>query len=177
MDRFAGLVVDTSIWINLLATQRIWQIIECLPISCATPEQVICEVLRDPISHNLYPVDDHPLRGRADIEIVTLQGQSLDLFFELVVHDAISNLGDGEAASIAIAATRGWAVALDERKARRLVRERFPEVQLISSFELLRLPVVERALGIENRRMAAANAERYGRMHEPHDLRAATRKS
>lgn len=170
MAHFPGLVIDTSIWINLLATQRTWAIIRCLSTTCAAPEQVVGEVQRDPISGRHYPLDSHPLRGRSELEIVDLQGASADLFCGLVGNAIVKNLGDGEAASIAIAADRGWAVAIDERKARRLVRERFPGVPFISTFELLSLPEVERCLGRNARDIAIADAKRFGRMHVPRDV-------
>jgi predicted nucleic acid-binding protein len=172
-----GMVLDTSVWINLLATGRAWEIVSCFGTKCMAAQQVVCEVQRDPISQRPYDVSQHPLRGRADVEIIDLSGPAIDHFFSLVGRDSLGNLGDGEAATIAIAATRGCAIGLDERKARRIVRERFSSLLLISSFELLRLPSVERTLGTAAIDEAIADASRYGRMHSPKDLLAGTRPS
>jgi predicted nucleic acid-binding protein len=164
-----GLVVDTSIWINFLATGRIWEIVGALDVPCSTPEQVLKEVLRDPVSAMVFPTDQHPLRNRPELEIVSLDGQSLEVFFELISGSAAQRLGDGEAAAIALASTRGWTIAVDERKARRLVRERFPSLSIIMSIELLSLPSVTATLGADQARAALADAIKFGRMHIPHD--------
>jgi predicted nucleic acid-binding protein len=164
-----GLVVDTSIWINFLATGRLWEIIGALGVPCSTPEEVLKEVLRDPTSSKPFPADQHPLRNRPELEIVSLDGQSLELFLELVSGDVAQRLGDGEAAAIALAYARGWTIALDERKARRLVRECFPNMAMAMSIELLSLPSVTATLGADHAKAAVADAITFGRMHVPKD--------
>lgn len=172
MDLPEGLVIDTSIWINLLATGRLWEVVAALPYTCCAPEQVVSEVRRDPITQAVYEADRHPLRDRSELEITALDGAALDLFLSLVGNDVESSLGDGEAASIAIAAARGCAVALDERKARRVVRQRFPAMPMVMSIELLHLPSVISRLGQNGVSAAVADALRYGRMHIPREFRA-----
>lgn len=164
-----GLVLDTSIWINLLATGRIWEIVTALGASCSTPEQVAGEVLRDPVAGSAFPSDQHPLRGRSELEIVTLGGRSLELFLDLVSGNVAQGLGDGEAAAIALAVVRGSTVALDERKARRVLRERFPTVPMIMSIELLSHPNVVSYLGVDDARASIDRAMQFGRMHVPAD--------
>jgi predicted nucleic acid-binding protein len=172
MAKAEGLVIDTSIWINLLGTGRTWEVIDALPYQCCAPEQVILEVLRDPISGMTYGPMDHPLRDRFQLDIVTLHDRSLEIFLSLVGGAPADNLGDGEAAAIAIASVRGCAVALDERKARRVARQRFPEMPTIMSWEILRLPTVAEALGTDGVSTAVSDALKYGRMHTPKEFPA-----
>jgi hypothetical protein len=47
-------------------------------------------------------------------------------------------LGDGEAAAIAVAVSRGLDLVIDDRKARRIVRERFDQVRTYWTVDVLR---------------------------------------
>jgi hypothetical protein len=70
------------------------------------------------------------------IELRTLDPDNLDLFIDLASDpDA---LDDGEAATIAVAVGAGAVPVLDERKARRVFREHFPERHIESSAGLFR---------------------------------------
>ena len=176
MDLSKGLVLDTSICINLLATRRIWDVLACIGGQCAIPEQVLREVQRDPVSRAPFSIESHPLIGRLELEVVKLSGSAVANFFILVGGDSISNLGDGEAASIAVAVARGCAVALDERKARRIARERFPSLSVTCSIELLELPAVEMRLGKRVVSEAISDALSIGRMNIPRDSMASVKR-
>ena len=43
-----GLVLDTSVWLNLLATDAMEAILSGLAVPCYAPEQVVMEVRRHP---------------------------------------------------------------------------------------------------------------------------------
>ena len=60
---------------------------------------------------------------------------------------APDGLGDGEAAAIAVAAHRGLDIALDDRKARRIIGGRFPRLQMFWTVDLLRAPSLAAVLG------------------------------
>jgi predicted nucleic acid-binding protein len=63
-----------------------------------------------------------------------VKGQAEQIrFIELAV-----DLDDGEAASIAIAETRGFALATDDKKARALIQRKGVTIKLWSTLELLR---------------------------------------
>ena len=164
-----GLVLDTSVWINLLATEAMEEILGALAIPCHAPEQVVTEVKRHPTTGVVFSDDDHPLRRSSRSEIISLEGAELDLFLELVGALAGDALGDGEAAAIAMAATRGLDLAIDDRKARRILRERFSKVRTHWTIDLLRTPAVVEALGRQVVEECLARARRFGRMHIPRD--------
>jgi predicted nucleic acid-binding protein len=163
-----GLVLDTSVWINLLATDAIEAILRALAVPCHAPEQVIAEISRHPITGIIFPPDKHPLREPSlGVQILSLQGAELDLFLEIVGAPAADALGDGEAAAIAIAVSRGLGLVIDDRKARRIVRERFSQVRIHWTVDLMRARRIITALGRYRADNCFAKAERFGRMHVP----------
>ena len=163
--------MDTSVVINLLATGRMSDIVGCLGINILVPSQVRREVLRDPISKLPLDENNHPLDRVEGVKIVALSASSLALFLSLVEGEAAHGLGDGEAAAIAHAATGNHAVAIDERKARRILHSHFSEISLVSSIEILTSPLVAAALTSIGAQKAIDDANMFGRMHIPRDLR------
>jgi predicted nucleic acid-binding protein len=68
---------------------------------------------------------------KGQIVVCPLEGErELELFVEFAI-----NLDDGEASSLAIAVSRGWTLATDDRKGRRLATKH--HVKLISTSELI----------------------------------------
>jgi hypothetical protein len=90
------------------------------------------------------------------VSIVSLQGKVLDLFLDIVGRPAVDALGDGEAAAIAVAVTRGLDLVIDDRKARRILRQ-----------HLLRAQHVLAALGRRRAGDCFTKAQRFGCMHVP----------
>lgn len=140
------LVADTSALINLNATNRASQIIQALPNKLVVEQTVIEEL------------QFGRLRGRSDADIaerlaadgvieIDRLATGLDHFETLVAGSAVDTLDDGEAATIAFALEKSAIPLIDERKAHRICRERFPSLQVASTLELLAHPNVETALG------------------------------
>lgn len=164
----SGLVLDTSVWINLLATGAIEAVLAALAIPCHAPEQVVAELKRDPVTGDAFNPDRHPLRDMSSrVSILTLGAAERNLFLKIVGAPAADALGDGEAAAIAIAASRRMDIAIDDRKARRIIRERFPLLQVRWTVDLLRAPLVVAALGARQAEECFEKARRLGRMHVP----------
>jgi hypothetical protein len=116
----------------------------------------------------VFAFDKHPLREPSlGVQIVSLQSAELDLFLEIVGAPAADALGDGEAAAIAIAVSRGLDLVIDDKKARRILRERFSQVRIYWTVDLLRARQVVNALGRYRADDCFAKAERFGRMHVP----------
>lgn len=159
-------MLDTSVWINLLATEAIDAIIRALELPCFAPEQVFAEVKRHPVTGAVFSPDDHPLRqSLPNVAIVSLEGLELDLFLDVVSASAGDALGDGEAAAIVVAACRGMDLIIDDRKARRILRERFSHVRTYWTVDVLRADFVVQALGVQRADQCFMKAQRFGRMH------------
>lgn len=158
------LVLDTSVWINILATGEFERIISAVARRCLVPEHVLTEVRRDPVTKQDYSASHHPLLRGPPVEVVALDDTELGVFLDLVSAPARDRLGDGEAAAIATAIFRRAVLAIDERKARRILRERFPTLSLLRSVDLLRSPEVVAALGKQAAQDCFERARHFGRM-------------
>ena len=168
LGQSGGLVLDTSVVINLLATEAMEPILVALAVPCHAPEQVVTEIKRHPITGAICTGNRHPLRQMTSpVSIVSLAREELDLFLDIVGRPAVDALGDGEAAAIAVAVTRGLDLVIDDRKARRILRQQFSQVQTYWTVDLLRAQEVLAALGRRQAEDCFTKALRFGRMHVP----------
>uniref|UniRef100_UPI0025FB5B37 hypothetical protein n=1 Tax=uncultured Caulobacter sp. TaxID=158749 RepID=UPI0025FB5B37 len=131
----------------------------------AIPEQVLGELKLDPVTRRPFVGDIHPALQIPMVELVALGGGELDTFVELVSAEAPDRLGDGEAASIAIALSRQLQLGIDEKKANRILRERFSSIPVFRSTDLLTHPSVTQGLGHATASDCYERAVKYGRMH------------
>jgi hypothetical protein len=86
---------------------------------------------------------DPPKARRIDLQLLVNLGLLLIVSPDTEVEqnsfvDFAAVLDDGEALTGAVAGCRDWAIATDDKKARRVFRERLPHVQLISTPELVK---------------------------------------
>lgn len=143
-----GFVLDTSVWINILGTGCAERILASLGAPALVVDTAAGEVTRDPLdprsSDPLLPLIQAKL-----IEQVALDAEGAALFVSLVGAESPDDLGDGEAATLAFASRNQLCAAIDERKARRVAGERFPELTLVSTVDLFRTPSVIEALGAD----------------------------
>jgi hypothetical protein len=97
--------------------------------------------------------------------VVTLDDEgAMELFEQLVVGPAVETLDDGEAATIAYAVTLGATALVDERKALRICRERFPSLRVACTIDVLLHEGVHEKLGAEGLGNALYNALTDARM-------------
>jgi predicted nucleic acid-binding protein len=100
-------VTDANIVINLLHVNRIDLLGKLHPYSFVVPEEVILEI-RDPSQSAALQV---ALGNGLLVEVRLAELPELKLYTEL-----LKTLGSGEAACLALAESRGWLIASDERK-------------------------------------------------------------
>lgn len=158
-------VFDASVWINLFATEKAGAIIDAFGVDIDLPPQVLRELRRDPVTNRPFDNLNHPALAIPSVRRSALAGAEIGLFLELVAAAPPNGLGDGEAAAMAIAVHRHSVLAVDERKARRILAERFPHVTILRSAEILNAPSVLAALGEVAAKECFAKAVRHGRMH------------
>jgi predicted nucleic acid-binding protein len=117
------ILLDACVAINLAATGRLEQIASALNLTFVIAAQAAAEAghLRDTVDGELVlrPINLEQHESSQAVKIVNLGRQELVLYVELA-----AIVDDGEAATIAIAITRGLELATDDRKARKLCQER-----------------------------------------------------
>ena len=132
------LLLDASCLLNLCATDRLLEIAAALPWQLAVVDYVMeQEVLYVRIigaQEGTVPVDLSPLIDEGLLLVMRLETPSEEASFV----ELAAVLDDGEAVTGAIALTRGHLVAIDDRKARRVLGEKAPGMRLVSTLELMR---------------------------------------
>jgi hypothetical protein len=139
--------------------------VEAIGSPIYVPEQVLGELKLDPVTRRPFPRGPHPALASDKVRLVSLSGSELETFVELVGAAAPHRLGDGEAASIAIALNRNCRLGVDERKANRIIRERFDAIQTFRSTDIWTEFSIARTLGEEIVLESYNLAVKYGRMH------------
>ena len=142
-----GRAFDASVIINLLGSGVAERILRVLPGSRIVVENTSREVMRHPLDRTDRADPIAPLVAAGLLEQVSLTTESLTTFMGLVGAESPDDLGDGESAAIAVAHHLQLAVALDDQKARRIARDRFPNIPLVSSVDIFALPEVASDLG------------------------------
>ena len=165
-DRTAPVVADTSVVINLNATGCSEAILGALPNRCVVVEAVSLE-LQTGRRTGRGDVDALAvLIQRHFVEQAQLGDAGMSHFASLVSGSAAETLDDGEAATIACAIERSAVALIDDRKAIRICAERFPNLTVGCTVDVLAHRHVQAALG---RLLADAvfNALDRGRMRVP----------
>ena len=132
------LILDASCLLNVYATSRMLEIAAALPWQLAVAdfvlEQEALYVRTIEEQEGTVPVDLSPLIDAGLLLVLRLETPSeQSSFVELA-----AVLDDGEAVTGTIALNRGHLVAIDDRKARRVLGEKDPGLRLVSTLELMR---------------------------------------
>ena len=163
-DRSIDLVLDTSAAINLICTARSRDIIAALDRPVRLPSRVHAE-LRDGRACGHDQIDAvEKLLGEGILEAAPLDDASAQTFLTLVGGPSTESLGDGEAATIAIAHATQAVAVIDERKARRIIRESYATLSTVMTVDLLLDGAMIERLGAGLIADATLAAIRIGRM-------------
>ena len=101
------------------------------------------------------------------IVLAGLGGTGKRIYGSLVTGGAHQTLDDGEASVIAHAVEIEGIGMIDERKAKKICRERFPQISMVTTIDLLISKSIEKTLGKERQKKAIYNALVKARMHVP----------
>jgi predicted nucleic acid-binding protein len=170
-DLSAPLVADTSVVINLIATGCAPAIVRALPGRLVVVDAVPAELDMGRRSgrHNADRLNE--LVDAKLVEIVSLGDVATQHFSALVIGSAATTLDDGEAATIAYAVEQAGTAFIDERKAIRICEDRYPELRVGCTVDILVHPDVQCHLGTEALAVGIFNALQSGRMRVlPHHL-------
>jgi predicted nucleic acid-binding protein len=164
-----SIILDTSVALNLLATGVGLSVLESLEVSC-----FVCSAVVD---ETIYIRSDDPTQPREAVSIdlwlasgtVKVINPDSPLEEELYVQFA-ADLDDGEAMSLAICRARGYALAIDDRKARRIAsRLALPGVQLLSTSQIVHHWAIRTGAAPGELKRILSAIELKARFIPPHD--------
>lgn len=162
------LILDTSVLINLHASARGTEILTALPNHVVVPELVAAELEHETSKENGEHRFIQALANGGVVELSALTDSESALYERLVTGG--NSLGDGEAATIAMAAARNHIAVVDERRGRKQAGRLVPAGNTAWSIDLILHPIVAKGIGREAQIEAVYLALRDGRMrvHEDH---------
>jgi predicted nucleic acid-binding protein len=167
IDPTAPVVIDASTVINLNATACGPRILKAISNPFIITDIVQGELLEDRRNgrHDGQLVAELVAEGL--ISVAKFEDLRESHFEELVIGWGDATLDDGEAATIAYGVEKGAVALIDERKATRICGERYPQLVVGNSFDVLAHSAVLAALGDGATADAIFNALRFARMRVP----------
>lgn len=114
-DRDSILVLDASVIINLLATGYAGAILQAVPAPIVVTDNVIREIEQGAVNGRPEPKQLSELIHNQTLKREELSGIALEHFFDLVSGSTAASLGDGEAATLALAHSNGFTAVIDEK--------------------------------------------------------------
>lgn len=161
-DTTATIVLDTSVIINLHACGLGERILATIPNRVVLPQAVIGELEREAERSDAELAFAKALVDQKIAELVWLDERSFGIFEKLI--SGSPSLGDGEAATIALASTNNAVPVIDERKGRSRAATLLGMSALPWSLDLLVHPAVQNVLTEAERIETLYDALRNGRM-------------
>ncbi len=161
-DTLTPLVPDTSVLINLHACTFGEQVLRAIPNDVILPETVVAELNHETSHANGENGFIQRLITENVVKVVQMDETAYRIFEALICSPG--SLDDGEAATIAIAAAKGFLPVVDERKGRARARELLNGQYPAWSLDLLIHPAVQEAIPDGNYIEAVYLALREGRM-------------
>ena len=134
------IILDTCCLINLCACGEAADILAALPRPAVVAQSAADELLVGNQGSD-YPDEGGKVAVNLELLIEQVLLQVVDVASEIEAELFLqygAQLADGEAATAAIAESRDWSPVTDERKARRLLVQRAPHLQQLSTPELIR---------------------------------------
>ncbi|MGL4618763.1 MAG: hypothetical protein ACRCZS_06845 [Chroococcidiopsis sp.] len=132
------LILDACCVLNFYASGQLLAILKSIPVQVA-----VTQVVREQELRTLQPLEGEENDGATQFEAAIAQRLLITVDFEseeeaelFVNYAAI--LGDGESATGAIAVCRQWAIATDDKKAISFFRKETPQLQILSTLEIVK---------------------------------------
>ena len=161
------LVIDTSVAINLIATRRAQDIIAAQSGAVVVTKHAFCETASGSSKGHRNSEVIQDLISAGVLRVAQLGDRGCRIYASLVDGSAARTLDDGEAATIGCACELAGVAAIDERKARSLCSEAFPQLEVISTVDILLHECARQVLGEEGQIEAIVRALRDARMRVP----------
>jgi len=136
-DLARALVGDASFWINVVATKRVERLLRAISASPTITDVAFAELERGRSKGRVAVEVVASLVQAGTVNVVRCAPEDEEVFTSLIVGSATETLDDGEAATLVCAARAGFTAVIDERKATSIAAIRFPELQVLSTVDLL----------------------------------------
>lgn len=165
-DVSRALVLDAGAALNLLATGRPRAVLQCLAHKIVMEEMSAARLTAAPPQSPLGrgALDDLARQGTLSIE--RLDAVAYDTFLQLVAATPPGDLGDGDAAAVALAISCGGDLVVDEPKTARIAEALLGRAPL-HTLDLVAAPAVLDALGQTGLAEALAAAARMAHIRVP----------
>ena len=164
-----NLILDASVLINVLGTGRPELVLQALSRRMLMDEVALREVTVDPFTgKSPAALLDH-LRSSGLIEVISMDEAAYEFFIGFTGADPPDDLDDGEAATLAQAACHGFVAVIDEKKATRIAGVSDPQVEILTSMDILTAPEMLLQHGQETLLELLFLALRNARMRVPHN--------
>ena len=138
MIRYHDYIWDSCVLLNVLASNRIVEVIRTIEehtYVCAEVQRESFYLLADDGTDDLIEINLEPHFETGALRACEVNGPAE----AALLVDFSTSVDDGEANTLAIAISRGWGVATDDRKARRVFLENNPNTEmLVSTSEIMR---------------------------------------
>lgn len=158
------IVIDTSVAINLAASGIGGAVLRSIPCQAFVVKNVVDEVAQGALTGGVDLAQLMEWQSHALLSQISMDEKSSRVFESLVIGRAAETLDDGEAATIAVAVTNRFMPVVDERKANRICRDRFPNQERATTVDLFSHDRVRSALGAESLATGVARALMKARM-------------
>lgn len=146
------LVLDASPIFNILGSGSSERVLDALSGLCVVEEHTLKEVIRNPFDNLPAAATIEKLLARGCLRTTRMGGNAYEQYLELVAANSVDALGRGESAALSYANEVRGIVVLDDRKAKRIGKKRFPSCDQWTSIELFRQ--ARKAGAISKREMA-----------------------
>ncbi len=167
------LIFDASVAINFLGTGVAGRLVHLLSQPVLMVDRTFAEIRRHPVKGSDHIEELAALIKAGTMKVVPLDAAAKELFYDLASGDISGGLDDGEAATIALAATMSSSAipVLDDRKAKNLLIRRWPSRRSLYTMDLLASDRVVHAMRKSELADAIYSALFHARMRVPAEMR------
>lgn len=137
-----GTVVDTSVLINFIVVDRLELLWDHPILEFGLPDQVIAEISED------YPDERERLEVALDSGLLRLSAETTSELAAFASFTRDPTLGPGECDAIAIAASRGMALAIDDRRAMSAARAFAASLEILTTADIVRSAIAHGRLNV-----------------------------
>lgn len=169
-EPFQKLVLDASSAINIITCGHSRALIESLPHELVITPNAIQEIHNGKLYGHNESDELTRLLDEMIIREVNLSSQATAVYHGLIQGSVLKSLDDGEAATIGYAIENSCLALIDEKKAINICRDIYPNLEILTTTEVLLHNSTLTAIGEIGQAEAIFNALTIGRMRVPNHL-------